>query len=465
MVVIDRTTEQSHRGFIGRSAIVRSRVLVPYRPSLLDEPETHISRIGPGPPLISSHLIYTVPGAFTKWISLMEAPDIDTIAVIGAGSMGHGIAEVAALAGYTVHLRDVSEELVQQGYEQIEQSLSRLVDSKQVGKKEAESTLERIETVVDIEETLEGVDAVIEAVPERMDIKKDVYGELDEYAADDVLFATNTSTLSITELSEVVDDPTQFCGMHFFNPPVRMPLVEVIRGEHTSEETLERAEDLAQSFDKTPIRVRKDTPGFIVNRVLVPMLNEAAWIVHDDEATVDEVDSTAKFRLDLPMGMFELCDQIGIDVAVDVLEYMHKTLGDGYVPCPLLERMVEDEKLGKKTGQGFYDWEDGGAEIPSDAGREELETRLVAVVINEAAKLVESDVTDPDEIDEGLQLGAGFPEGPTRMAAELGYGRLRDVLRALHSESKAVRYMPSNRLEMWAEEGGAKPITGNDKNS
>jgi len=119
--------------------------------------------------------------------------------------------------------------------------------------------------------------------------------------------------------------------MHFFNPPVRMPLVEVIRGEHTSEETLERAEDLAQSFDKTPIRVRKDTPGFIVNRVLVPMLNEAAWIVHDDEATVDEVDSTAKFRLDLPMGMFELCDQIGIDVAVDVLEYMHKTLGDGYV--------------------------------------------------------------------------------------------------------------------------------------
>jgi enoyl-CoA hydratase/3-hydroxyacyl-CoA dehydrogenase len=383
----------------------------------------------------------------------MDTTGIDTIAVIGAGNMGHGIAEVAALSGYDVHLRDISEDLVEEGYEQIEWSLEKLESDGRISGEEATATLDRIGTFVDIEATLEDVDVVIEVVPERMDIKKEVYRELDEHA-DDVTFATNTSTLSITELSEVVSDPERFCGMHFFNPPMRMPLVEVIRGEHTSEETLDLAEGLAESFDKTPIRVRKDTPGFVVNRVLVPMLNEAAWIVHEDDATVAEVDSTAKYGLELPMGCFELCDQVGIDVAVDVLEYMHETLGEGYAPSPVLEAKVDEGAFGKKTGRGFYDWEAGGADIPSDAGSDAIAERLVAVAINEAAKLVAADAADPGEIDEGLLLGAGFPEGPTRMAAEIGYDRLHEVLTALYDETGAARYEPADRLGTWADAGG-----------
>src|SRR5699024_2314967 len=149
------------------------------------------------------------------------------------------------------------------------------------------------------------------------------------------------SSLSITDLAEVTDRPERFCGMHFFNPPVRMQLVEVITGAHTADETLETVEALAEEFGKTPVRVRKDSPGFIVNRVLVPLMNEAAWLVEDDVATMAEVDSTTTFELGLPMGSFELADQVGIDVGFHVLEYMHETLGDAYEPCPLLEEKVE----------------------------------------------------------------------------------------------------------------------------
>lgn len=161
-----------------------------------------------------------------------------------------------------------------------------------------------------------------------------------------------------------------------------------------------------------------------------------------------------QIRSQPPDGCFELCDRIGIDVAVDVLDYMHETLGERYAPCPLLERKVEEGAFGKKVGRGFYDWEDGAADVPIEAGREEIEERLVAVAINEAAKLVSDDVADSDEIGNGLQLGAGFPEGPTRMAADLGYDRLRDLLSALHDESGGIRYAPADHLEKWADEGG-----------
>ncbi len=162
-----------------------------------------------------------------------------------------------------------------------------------------------------------------------------------------------------------------------------------------------------------------------------------------------EVDSAAKYGFDLPIGCFELCDQIGVDIKIDVLEYMHETLGEGYAPCSVLERKVNEEQFGKKTKQGFCGWENSGADVPSDMGREKLESRLVAVAINEAAKPVGNEVTDSDVIDEGFRLGAGLPDGPTRMAAGFGYTRLRDVLIALHDEAGAARYTPADYLEMW----------------
>ncbi|NEU56347.1 3-hydroxyacyl-CoA dehydrogenase/enoyl-CoA hydratase family protein [Halorussus sp. MSC15.2] len=384
----------------------------------------------------------------------MDVEDINTIAVLGAGNMGHGIAEVAALAGYEVNLRDIKEEFVQNGYEQIEWSLDKLAEKDQISEEEADASLDRVTPLVDFEEAVSDADFVVEAVPEKMDIKKDVYGELEEYAPDEAVFATNTSSLSITELSEVTERPERFCGMHFFNPPVRMQLVEVISGAHTDDEVLDLTEDLAEEMGKTPVRVRKDSPGFIVNRILVPLMNEAAWMVESGDYTIEEVDSATKFDMGLPMGSFELADQVGIDVGYHVLDYMHEVLGDAYEPCPLLAQKVEEEKLGKKTGEGFYDYEDGGAQIPTDAGREDAVRRLQAVMANEVAKLVANDVADPDAIDEAVMLGAGFPDGPARIADEAGLEALADTLDDLHEETGAERYEASDYLREAAAEGG-----------
>src|SRR6056297_1511993 len=384
----------------------------------------------------------------------MELDDINTITVLGAGNMGHGIAEVAALAGYDVNLRDIKEEFVQNGYDQIEWSLGKLAEKEQISEEEADAALDRVTAIVDLEDAVEDADFVIEAVPEKMAIKKDVYGDLEQYAPERTVFATNTSSLSITDLSEVTERPERFCGMHFFNPPVRMQLVEVITGAHTDDEVLDLTEELAEAMDKTPVRVRKDSPGFVVNRILVPLMNEAAWMVESGEYTVEQVDSSTKFELGLPMGSFELADQVGIDVGYHVLEYMNEVLGEAYEPCPLLVEKVEEDKLGKKTGEGFYDYDDGGADIPTDAGSEEAVHRLQAVMANEVAKLVGNDVADPDAIDDAVMLGAGFPEGPAKMADDAGLDTLLDTLDDLHDETGEERYEPSDYLREAADEGG-----------
>ncbi|PSQ27864.1 3-hydroxyacyl-CoA dehydrogenase [Halobacteriales archaeon QS_9_67_15] len=384
----------------------------------------------------------------------MNFEDIERIAVLGAGNMGHGITEVAALAGYDVTMRDIEDEFVEDGYDSIEWSLGKLAENGQISEEAADATLERIEPLVDFEAAVEDADVVIEAVPERMDIKKDVYTELESYAPNEAIFATNTSSLSITELSDVTERPEQFCGTHFFNPPVRMALVEVIRGEHTADGTLDTVEQLAEDFDKTPVRVRKDSPGFIVNRVLVPQMNEACWLVHDDAATVSEVDSTTKFDMGLPMGAFELGDQVGHDVTLHVLEYLNEVLGEAYEPCPLLEEKVDAEELGKKSGKGFYDYEDGGVDIPADAGREDVKARLIAVMANEVGKLVENDVASVSDVDEAMMLGAGFPEGPGKRADAHGLDELIETLESAHEETGEPRYEVSDGLRQAAEEGG-----------
>lgn len=384
----------------------------------------------------------------------MDVDDIDTIAVLGAGNMGHGIAEVAALSGYDVTLRDINEEFVQEGYDQIEWSLGKLTENDRISEDEADSALERITPLVDMESAVSDADVIIEAVPEQMDIKKDVYGEVQEYAPEHTILATNTSSLSITDLSEVTERPEQFCGMHFFNPPVRMQLVEVISGEHTADETLSVTEQLAESFDKSPVRVRKDAPGFIVNRILVPLMNEACWVVSEDEATKEEVDSTVKFDIGLPMGAFELGDQVGNDVTYHVLEYMNEVLGEAYAPAPLLEEVVEEERYGKKSGEGFYDYENGeGAQIPTDAGSEDIEHRLLAVMANEVGNLIGNSVAPVEDIDEAVMLGAGFPEGPAKLADQTGLEPLVETLDELHEESDAPRYEVSEYLRERSEEG------------
>ena len=383
----------------------------------------------------------------------MDLADVERVAVLGAGNMGHGIAEVAAIAGYEVAIRDISEELVQEGYQGIEWSLGKLVEHDRLTEEDADAALSRVTPVVEMAEAVGDADVVVEAVPERMDVKEEVWGEVAEHAPDRAVFASNTSSISITAIAEATDRPERFCGMHFFNPPVRMALVEVIAGERTAEETLGLVEDLAESMDKTPVRVRKDSPGFIVNRVLTPQLNEAAWMVETGEATVAEVDSTTKFGMGMPMGAFELADQVGLDVAVDVLEYLHEQLGDAYEPCPLLAETVEAGDLGQKAGAGFYDYDDGGADVPGDEQRDDVATRLTAVMANEVAKLVGGDVADPAAIDEAMRLGAGFPDGPAKVADEAGLGTLRDALAERHEETGSARYEPADLLVEYADAG------------
>ena len=384
----------------------------------------------------------------------MEPDDIEQITVLGAGTMGHGIAEVAALAGYEVTLRDINEELVSEGYDQIEWSLDKLAEKDRISEEARDAAAERITPLVDLETAVQDADVVVEAIVEDMDIKQEVYEELDEYAPERTIFASNTSSLSITGLSEVTDRPGQFCGMHFFNPPVRMELVEVISGEHTSEETMDTAVALAESLDKTPVRVRKDRPGFVVNRVLVPLMNEACWIVEEDVATIAEVDSTTKYDIGLPMGSFELGDLTGNDVILHVLKYMHDVLGTAYEPCPLLERTVENDDLGKKTGKGFYDYENGGVDIPTDAARKDVRERLLAVLANETGKLLEEDVAPVEDIDEAVTLGAAFPKGPGRLCDEAGLDSIVDTLADLQERVDAERYAVSDGLREAAEEGG-----------
>jgi enoyl-CoA hydratase/3-hydroxyacyl-CoA dehydrogenase len=384
----------------------------------------------------------------------MEFDEINSIAVLGAGNMGHGIAEVAAMAGYDVAMRDIEEDLVQDGYDSIEWSLNKLAENDRISQEEADAALDRVTPLVDLGEAVSDADVVIEAVPEVMDIKEEVYEEVEEYAPEDAIFATNTSSLSITALSEFTDRPGQFCGMHFFNPPVRMDLVEVISGAHSEAETLEAIEALAEDFGKTPVRVHKDSPGFVVNRVLVPLMNEAAWLVTDDVATVAEVDSTTKFGMGLPMGSFELADLTGIDVGFHVLEYMHEELGDAYEPSPVLVEKVEAEELGQKTGKGFYDYENGGVDIPTDAQKDVVADRLLAAMANQVAFLVGNDVAGPEAIDRAMKLGAGFPDGPAKLADEEGLDGLLETLEAAHEETGHPRYEPAPYLAEAAEAGG-----------
>jgi enoyl-CoA hydratase/3-hydroxyacyl-CoA dehydrogenase len=384
----------------------------------------------------------------------MQLQDVETITVLGAGTMGHGIAEVAALAGYEVTLRDIEDDIVRDGYEQIEWSLDKLAEGDHITDEERDDALDRITPVVDLAEAVEAADVVIEAIIEEMSIKKDVYADVEAHAPEDAIFASNTSSLSITELSEATERPGQFCGMHFFNPPVRMDLVEVIRGEHTGDETLDVVEELAEDMGKTPVRVRKDEPGFIVNRILVPLMNEACWLVESGAATIAEVDASTKFDIGLPMGAFELGDQVGNDVTLHVLEYMHEELGAAYEPCPLLEQKVDDEELGKKTGVGFYNYDDGGVEIPPDAGREDVEARLLAVMANEVGKLVGNDVAPVEDVDEAVVLGGGFPQGPAKMAESAGLDSLVETLEDARDETGATRYEVADGLQRAAEDGG-----------
>ncbi len=285
----------------------------------------------------------------------MFAEPIKTIAVLGAGTMGNGIAHAFARAGYAVILRDVETRLLDRGIATIAKNLDREIKKEKITEAEKAAVLARLRPTTDIG-TLAAADFVVEAVPEQRELKIRVLQEVDAVLRSSAILASNTSSISITELAEQTRRPDRFIGMHFMNPVPMMVLVEVIRGRTTSDVTFQTTMELCEKLGKKPVAVN-DAPGFVANRVLMPMINEAAYAVMEGVAAPEAVDAVMKLGMNHPMGPLELADLIGLDVCVEILGVMAKGFGDAkYRPCPLLQEYVAAGRLGRKSGQGFYQY-------------------------------------------------------------------------------------------------------------
>ena len=286
---------------------------------------------------------------------MTAARPVERIAVLGAGTMGHGIAHAAVAAGYETRLYDVEPAALEHGRASIEAIVARGVELGKVGAADARGTLERLTTTADLAAALEHVDFVIEAAPERLDAKLALFAAVQTLAPAGAIVVSNTSALSITEIAGSLDNPARAAGMHFFNPVHKMKLVEVVQALASSPDTLAAVEAVARRMGKETVLVR-ESPGFITTRVNASIGNEAFYMLMEGIASARDIDKALKLGLNHPMGPFELVDLVGLDTRLSVLQYLHRTLGEKYRPCPLLVEYVEAGRLGKKTGRGVYDY-------------------------------------------------------------------------------------------------------------
>ena len=368
------------------------------------------------------------------------------VAILGAGVMGHGIAQVCATAGYEVAVRDIKQEFLDKARDAIEKSLAKAVSKGKMSSEKAKEIMNRIKFTLSVEEAVKDADLVIEAVPEIMELKKQVFAEVQKYAKPECIFASNTSGLSITELGNSTDRPEKFVGLHFFNPPVVMQLVEVIKGEKTSEETIKKAVEFVKSIGKVPVVVKKDVAGFIVNRILVPYLTLAIDDVDKGIATPEQIDTVFLTKYSFPMGPIELSDFVGLDILYFAGNQW------GLVPVPkILKDKFERKELGMKTGRGFYDWGTGRPKIAKIEGYDEL--RLIAPMVNIAAELIELGVADAKEIDTAMKLGTNMPKGVCELGDEIGLDVILSKLESLYKEKGYEILKPKDLLKKMVSEG------------
>jgi 3-hydroxyacyl-CoA dehydrogenase / enoyl-CoA hydratase / 3-hydroxybutyryl-CoA epimerase len=390
---------------------------------------------------------------------------VERVAVLGAGVMGGGIAQLLAYRGYTARMKDIKPEAIGLGLKHAWDAFNKQVKRRRLERREAQKMMQRISPTLDYS-GFGMVDLVVEAVIEKMDVKKSVLKEVESKTKPGTIITSNTSSLSISEMQAVLARPAAFCGMHFFNPVERMPLVEIIRGKQTGDEAIATVHAVARKLEKTPVLVN-DGAGFLVNRILAPYLNEAGWLLADG-ASIEAVDK-ALVNFGMPMGPIRLLDEVGLDVSRHAGRVMYEAFGDRLRPAPPLEALEKSKRLGKKGGLGFYKYEDGketgiddaiygelGLEPGSTVSEQDIQQRTVFVMVNEAARILEDGiVASPGDVDLGMIMGTGFPPfrgGLLRYADTIG---LDTILTQLQRYQKQFgdRFAPAPLLVRKAQAG------------
>ncbi len=361
--------------------------------------------------------------------------DVKKIAVIGSGLMGSGIAYVSAWNGYEVAMVDINQDLVDKGMERLRTDVMTGIDKGKMTITEAEGLMSRLSGTTDTEAAVKDADLVIEAIFENMEVKKEVFAKIDAVAPAHCILATNTSSLSIDELANATGRADKFIGMHYFSPVPAMKLLEIVLGEKTSEETITVVKAVGEKQGKQTV-FAKNSPGFIVNRLLMPVMREAILMLERGEATKEEIDTAMVSIGKAPAGPFALGDFVGLDIAFNAMSTLFREIGDCFKPPETLEKLVEAGAIGMKSKKGFYDYaaDDAEPEKPKGADAAWIVERLNMPAIREAMILIDDEIANKEDIDMAMKLGASWPKGPFEMADQYGLERCKEFIGKLESE-------------------------------
>ncbi len=383
----------------------------------------------------------------------MKAADIKTITVVGSGDMGHGIAEVAAMAGYKVNMYDIKQEFVDKGMGKIKDSLAKQVSKQKMTQEAMDKSMGLLKGFIVLKDALKDADYVIEAAPEIMELKQKIFKECDEFAPKHAILTSNTSNMSITKIASATNRPDKVAGLHFFNPVAMMTLVEVIRGDKTSNETMDVSFDLMKTWKNfrgamVPIRVEKDTPSFVYNRLGAPAALYMSELLEKGVVTPEAADAKVK-SIGAPMGPFETFDFVGLDVMYHSQEYLAGVLSPEYKPRSWLEKKMKSGELGKKTGKGLFDWSAGRPAIDVSKADPNFDPMdIICLQVNEGTKLLEAGVIKtPAEIDLAMVHGGGGIFGPFALAKGMGWAKVAEKCEAIAKKTGIKQFMPTDTLK------------------